>query len=220
MENIEKQLENLSEVKHLIEKSTKFISLSGLAGVFAGFFALLGAAIMYYKFGAFFAMRYSKYGIAYQEMLRGEAYREFIMFGIIVGVSVLVLAILSGVLLTINKAKRKALPIWDNTSKRLLLNLFVPLVAGGLFAAALIYHGLIFLVAPVTLIFYGLALINASKYTIHDVKYLGYIEVTLGILSSFFVGYGLFVWALGFGLMHMVYGILMYYKYEHSKSKA
>jgi hypothetical protein len=96
--------------------------------------------------------------------------------------------------------------------------LFIPLIAGGLFVAALLFHGLIFLIAPVTLIFYGLALINASKHTYHDVKYLGLIEIALGLIASFFVGYGLFVWALGFGVMHIVYGILMYLKYEHSKA--
>lgn len=220
MENIEKQLENLSEVKHLIEKSTKFISLSGLAGVAAGIFALLGASVMYFKYGAFFTLRYSSEGIAYQDMLSGESYLDFIKCALLIGGSVLFLALASGILFTMNKAKKKSLPIWDNTTKRLLVNLFIPLIAGGLFAGALLFHGLIFLIAPVTLVFYGLALINASKYTFHDVKYLGLIEIALGLIASFFVGYGLFVWALGFGLMHIVYGIVMYFKYEHQSAKA
>lgn len=94
------------------------------------------------------------------------------------------------------------------------INLMIPLAAGGLFCAQLINYGLPELVAPAMLIFYGLALINGSKYTLEDIRYLGLIEIALGILNLFLISYGLWFWAIGFGLMHIVYGIAMYYKYE------
>jgi hypothetical protein len=64
------------------------------------------------------------------------------------------------------------------------------------------------------LIFYGLALINASKYTYNDIRYLGISELLIGLCSTLFLGYGLFFWAAGFGLAHIVYGALMYFKYD------
>jgi hypothetical protein len=107
------------------------------------------------------------------------------------------------------------LKVWDKTTERMLINLLLPLVAGGIFCLILIFKWqLIGLVAPVTLLFYGMALINASKYTFHDIRYLGVSEVILGLIGTYFIGYGLLIWAIGFGILHIVYGLLMYYKYE------
>ena len=64
------------------------------------------------------------------------------------------------------------------------------------------------------LIFYGLALINSSKYTFFEIRYLGIAEIVLGLIASVFVSSGLILWAAGFGLLHIIYGIIMYYKYE------
>ena len=70
------------------------------------------------------------------------------------------------------------------------------------------------LVAPTTLVFYGLALLNASKYTLGDVKYLGYTQVILGLICAVFPNYGFWFWVIGFGFMHIVYGLIMYVKYD------
>ena len=96
----------------------------------------------------------------------------------------------------------------------LLINLFVPLVVGGIFVLILIWHGAAFIISATTLIFYGLALINASKYTVHDIRYLGISQVIIGLIAAIDVGNGIIYWALGFGLMHIIYGSIMYYKYE------
>jgi hypothetical protein len=126
----------------------------------------------------------------------------------------LVSSLLVGTLLTIRNSKRKGIKIWDNSTKRLLINLAIPLIAGGLFCLVLLFHGIIGLVAPATLIFYGLALLNASKYTFDDIRYLGLCEIVLGLAGSFFIGYGLLFWSIGFGLLHIIYGAVMYFKYE------
>jgi len=70
------------------------------------------------------------------------------------------------------------------------------------------------LIAPVMLVFYGLALINASKYTLNDIRYLGYAETVIGLIACFFVDYGLLAWTIGFGALHIIYGLMMFYKYE------
>lgn len=202
----QEHLETLSEIRTIMERSSRFISLSGLSGVFAGVFALAGAWMAYQKLNSSEIAEYSRNGTAFN-------FSNYTYY-IAVALCVLVASLAAGSILTMRKAKRQGLPLWDNTAKRLLINLMIPLAAGGIFCLMMMYHRLFGLVAPVTLIFYGLALINASKYTLHDIRTLGICQILLGLAATFYVGYGLFFWAFGFGILHIVYGTVMYYKYE------
>jgi len=213
-------LDSLKEIRSIMERSTQFLSLSGLSGVFAGIFALLGAmAIFLYSQDFFFARYYASKEKGVEVFSEGFNLSRATYAALSAGVVVLVLALLVVTLFTVRNAKRKGVPCWNSTAKRMLINLLIPLVAGGIFSLVLVFHGLIYLLAPVTLIFYGLALVNASKYTLRDVRYLGLIEIALGLLSSIFITYSIAVWAFGFGVMHIVYGLTMYYKYERSNIK-
>ncbi|NHB70007.1 hypothetical protein [Perlabentimonas gracilis] len=212
-------LDSLREIRSIMERSTQFLSLSGLSGVFAGVFALLGVMAVYLYSQDFFFASYYNHNTGTTELIQRSVSFSGLPYLIIgIGFSVLFLALFIVVMFTVRNAKRKGLPYWNSTAKRMLINLLIPLVAGGLFCLVLIFHGLIYLLAPVTLIFYGLALVNASKYTLRDVRYLGLIEIGLGLLSSIFIGYSIMIWALGFGILHIVYGLTMYYKYERFNS--
>lgn len=211
MENRDKHLANLSEIRSLMEQSSRFISLSGLSGIAAGCFALLGALGAYMYLGISALTPYDLATRSIPEHKWGLNYIEF--FALDFGL-VLCLALLFGFIFTNRKARKAGLKIWDATSRRLVINLFIPLVAGGIFCLILLYHGYWALIAPCTLIFYGLSLINAGKYTLRDIKYLGISETILGLIASFFIGYGLLFWSIGFGVLHIVYGTLMYLKYE------
>lgn len=206
MNKEQEQLDHLAEIRSMMEKSSRFLSLSGLSGVFAGVFALIGAgsAFVYYR---------SLVGdLTYQNVDFLE--ERLLSFLILDACFVLVFAIGFGLFFTSRRAKRNGQSIWDVTSKRMLVNLALPLLAGGVFAIALIYHGYLMLVAPSTLIFYGLALLNASKFTLDDVRYLGISEIILGLVACFMLKNGLLFWSIGFGVLHIVYGVSMYRKYE------
>ena len=207
MENSKEHLQTITDIRSMMERSSRFISLSGLSGIFAGIFALLGAYAAYIKLN-------SVNGI--YRLLDKEALFDVIIFLLTDALLVLIASLTVGILLTIRNSKKKGIKIWDTTSKRLLLNLLIPLITGGLFCLVLLYHGLVGLVAPATLLFYGLALINASKYTLNDIRYLGICEIVLGLTASLFIGYGLFFWAAGFGVLHIIYGAMMYFKYERN----
>lgn len=194
-------LEALTDIRSMMERSTRFISLSGLSGVFAGIFALIGAGIAYNK-------------IAEANLSLAVVDASFYLFFIIDALCVLVASLAFGIFFTVRKAKRKGQSIWDSSAQRLIINLLIPLAAGGLFCLVLLFHGLFVLVAPVTLLFYGVSLINASKYTLHDIRALGICQIILGLLASAFLGYGIIFWAIGFGVLHILYGAIMYYKYE------
>lgn len=209
MKDAKKHLESLSEIKNLMERSTKFISLSGLSGVFAGIFALGGAAMAYVRMN-----NYNYSSSLFREPVQNRFIHQLTLELIGIAILVLVLSVLVGIFLTRRESKKNDQNIWDKNSQLLLINLLIPLVAGGIFCLTLIYHGLFYMVAPCTLLFYGLALVNASKYTLDDVKYLGFLEILLGLINAFFVGKGLFFWAIGFGILHIVYGTVMHFKYN------
>ena len=198
--------EDLSHIRSMMERSSRFISLSGLSGVFAGLVALLGAGYVYYIL--------KRESIDYFAGKTNVYTKDLLLELVFVGLVILFLAVLSGYIFTAKKSKEKNLKIWDQTTKRLLFNFAVPLVTGGLFCLGLLYHGMFVFIAPATLIFYGLALVNAERYTLTDVKYLGFLEIFLGLISLFFLGWGLVFWSIGFGVLHIVYGIVMYKKYK------
>lgn len=221
MSNQNEHLKDLQEIRSIMERSSKFISLSGLSGVFAGIFALLGALAVYIYQHEFFFSRYQNQGVFLRnDLISGTELQSFILFLFTDAIIVLILALGSGIFFTTRNARKKGLPYFDATAKRMLINLFIPLVTGGLFCIALLFHHLVYLIAPSTLIFYGLALVNASKFTLNDIKYLGYCEIALGLLAMVLVGYGLLFWAFGFGVLHIVYGSAMYFKYERATSKS
>ena len=203
MEQNQNYKEDLSEIRNIMEKSSRFISLSGASGIIIGIYAIVGTYFIY-------RLGYLSESFTYEGDLNTIQSKGFIS----VGLTVLVLALGSAIALSYKKAKRMNLPAWDHTAKRLIISLLIPLVAGGLFILILLSQGEIKLLAPLTLIFYGLALVNASKYTYNDLKVLGITEVILGLLGSYFIGYGLVFWTIGFGVAHIVYGVWMYYKYE------
>ena len=181
-----------------MERSSRFISLSGLSGVMAGIYALIGAYVAH---------------LILQDY-RLQPHDQVVTYLIADAVAVLLLAVGTGVLLTTRRARAQGATIWDASARRLLVNLLIPLVVGGLFSLILIVRGFVGIIAPSMLIFYGLALINASKYTLSDIRYLGFTEIGLGLLAAIVSGYSLLFWAIGFGVMHIVYGTLMYYTHE------
>ena len=203
----EKYLQDISDIKNMMNKSSQFISLSGLAGIMAGVYALIGAYI------ARELIQNKTYdSINYNNIVTLESTKFKLI--VLIAFVVLILSITTAALLTFNKAKKEGETVWNATSKRLLTNFLIPLVTGGIFGLLLLRNGSYGLIAPVTLIFYGLSCVNASKYTLRDVRYLGITIIILGLIATELSGYALEFWALGFGVCHILYGSIMYYKYD------
>lgn len=201
----------IAEIKEMMEKSSRFISLSGLSGISVGIIALIGA--LYAFFLLDYDLRYFQPEMYYKNDESIFSYHTILAL-FLNTVIVLTTALSTAVLFTVRKARKNNLKVWNRITKVLLINLFIPLISGGIFCILLAFYGLIFLIAPATLIFYGLALINASKYTFNEIRWLGISEILLGLLATVFAGYGLFAWATGFGILHIVYGSAMYFKYD------
>jgi len=210
----QQHLEQLSEIRNLMERSSRFISLSGLSGIIAGVLALAGAV------AAFYWMEHHLAGIKYRDYANdftGRINTKFLIFFFMDAAVVLTLTLISGIALTTRKARRLGLPIWDKAAERLLVNMLIPLSVGGIFCAILLYHGIFGLIAPATILFYGLALVNCSKYSVPELRYLGITEIVLGLIACVFIGKGLIFWAIGFGVLHILYGSIMHFKYDRKR---
>lgn len=197
----------------MMERSSRFISLSGLSGISAGICALTGAWIAVpYVYGAKDFIINSD--VAIVQAMAGD-YSIILNTRLFwIALATFIAAFTSAFIFTWIKSKKEGIPVWGKAAKRLMVNVCIPLAAGGLFIFKMMHFGTFGLVAPGCLIFYGLALINASKYTLNEIRYLGYCQIILGLINLCFVGYGLYFWAFGFGIMHIVYGIYMWLKYE------
>lgn len=217
--------DQLKEIRSLMERSTRFMSLSGWTGIMAGIYSLLGAIAAYY---VIFKMNFSEiipnetvetYGSARtilynysngltQLFSNQNIYLFFIAF-LVIALSATTAFYQSSV-----KAKQQGVKLWNSTTRRLFIQVAIPLITGGLFCLALLYYGNAGLIAPAMLIFYGLALLNGSKYTLKEFHSLALCEIGLGLISLLFIGWGLVFWSVGFGVLHIIYGILMQKRYK------
>jgi hypothetical protein len=217
MSNQNQTLETIQDIRNMMDRSSRFISLSGLSGIAAGLCALTGAWFAYdviersggagTRKSGLIADSYSSDGVGMLYTFMGSQLFYIALF-------TLISAIVLAVFFTYIRSKRQGVPVWGATAKRMIWNIAVPLGAGGLFLLKLIEAGVYGLIAPGCLIFYGIALINGAKYTFGEIRFLGYVITTLGVINCWFPGYGLYFWAAGFGLLHIVYGIVMWNKYE------
>lgn len=198
--------DDLAHIRSMMERSSRFLSLSGLSGIVAGIVGLVAGLIaMYWTSGSDMPLEKARMSVGAGILVQSL---------ILLGTSALLLAIFCGCYFTVRKSKKLGLQIWTATTKKILVQLAIPLAVGGVFVLAMLQYNLYGLIAGTTLIFYGLALVNAEKYTYSDIKYLGFLEIILGCLSLFFIGKGLIFWTIGFGVLHIVYGIILYRKYK------
>ncbi len=204
-------LKDITEIKDMMNRSSQFLSLSGLSGILAGIYALIGAFIANMLLKNYKAVNYDA-----NRDITDSAEIEIITQLMILAFVVLLIAIVTGLILSYSKARKQNETIWNSSSKRLLINFCIPLAVGGIFSLILLIKGYYELIVPLTLIFYGLACVNASKYTFRNVRYLGLILSLLGILATYFVEYSVILWAMGFGVFHIIYGLVMHLKYDRN----
>lgn len=201
----EKYIEDLKEIKDIMNRTTRFISLSGLSGVSTGIIALAGTFL------------------AYQTIFKDQGYLVYnavelnsdnLRYLLLIAVGTLILSIGTAIFFTSRKTKKQNQSGWNSQTKELLFNLLIPLITGGLLCLTLLFKGFVGILPPLTLIFYGLALLNGSKYTLSEIKNLGLIEILLGLTAIHFIDYGLLFWAFGFGVVQILYGIIIQIKYK------
>ncbi|HLX92243.1 MAG TPA: hypothetical protein VKR32_11195 [Puia sp.] len=216
MRSKEESLDALQDIRKMMERSSRFISLSGWSGISAGICALLGA---WFGYGVLARTGGESVSASSRTSQVGLSSMGEIQQLLLIGRLTFAAAAVSAFIFTYIRSKKNAIPMWGLTAKRLLINTMVPMIVGGLVILRMMQTGYYDLVGSCSLVFYGLALVNASKYTLNEIRYLGYAELALGLIDLWQRGYGLLFWALGFGVLHIIYGTMMWWKYERVQSK-
>jgi predicted lysophospholipase L1 biosynthesis ABC-type transport system permease subunit len=212
MNTPKEQLDAIKDMRNLMERSSRFLSLSGLSGVAIGIIALLGATVLYLQFDL------SPLNSGFENKLasiQATLDDKNFLFLIADALIVLLVAVIAGILMSINQSKKLQLPSWDLTAKRLLINLFIPLAVGGVLCLIMMTKDELGYLIPVTLIFYGLSLVNASKYSFDEIRTLGVLQTVLGLIAAWLPDYALLLWATGFGILHIGYGLLIHTKHQN-----
>lgn len=208
MSKHQQSLKDLADIRQMMEESSRFLSLSGLSGVSAGIVALIGAYV-----GQAYLIQWELESTL--DRITGYDRGSEHLWNLVgLALIILICAGASASFFTIRRSKKRGESIWTKPARRMALNLIVPLAAGGIFCIQMAWYGAVLLVPPAMLIFYGLAVMNAGKYTLREIRLLGLTEVVLGLVAAFFPGHGILFWALGFGVFHILYGAIMYFKYE------
>ncbi|GHT12368.1 hypothetical protein FACS189432_07590 [Bacteroidia bacterium] len=195
-----KETEDIKVIREMMEKSSKFFSLNGLSLVFAGIIACTGAAFEHFYRLKTVSMIY--YFYPQNIIVIADA---FVIFLLAVGVITW---------FCWRKSKKNYLPLFNNVTRNAAYSLLIPLITGGVLAVIFLIRNAAGMTAPITLIFYGLALLNASKYTFKEIHYLGICEIIVGLLAAIFIYHGLLFWTIGFGILHIIFGFFMYFKHD------
>jgi hypothetical protein len=196
-------IKDIADIRTMMERSSRFLSLSGWAGILAGIYALAGSYIAYAFLG------FNPTGFGYIPITSTDLSNLIILAS-----AILLLSVGTATFLSLRKANKISEKVWNATSKRMLASMIVPLITGGILCLFCISNYMFELLAPLTLIFYGLALFAAGNFTFQEVRFLGLINIALGLIACFFIEYSMLLWATGFGIMHIVYGIYIYIKHE------
>jgi len=203
MEQKEQYVNEIKAIRQMMEQSSRFLSLSGLSGIMIGFYAVVGAFLANY--------------LIHNQVKPGSSLVSQLF---LLAVAILILSLVTVVVLTYRKTIRDGHKIWNKGTRMLILNLTVPLISGGILISIFITRGFFETVAPAMLVFYGLALVNAAKFTRQEIYYMGLCQIIIGIIAALIPEYSLIFWALGFGAIHIIYGSIMHFRYDHNtKSK-
>ncbi|NCB08267.1 MAG: hypothetical protein EOM73_08900 [Bacteroidia bacterium] len=204
MKTTENYLEEIKEIRKMMEQSSRFLSLSGLSGIIIGLYAVAGACIAYRTIYVA--------PLPWVHKIFGENVVYTLIF---VAFLVLAFSLLTTLWLTWRKAAKAGQKIWNRGSQLMMTNLAIPFISGGILVLIFTLRGYYMVIAPACLVFYGLALINSAKFTRQEIFYLGLLQIALGIVAALFPQAALLFWALGFGMLHIIYGTVMYFRYEH-----
>jgi hypothetical protein len=210
MEKDTEQLEALRDIRRMMRESSRFLSLSGLSGILAGLYALAGAFVAQSIIDDFGAFNTAEAGG------RSPAFSQHGLRLVVLSLAVVTVSLVTAFLLTARKARRQGHRLFDHSSRKLFWAIALPLISGGIFCVALLAQGgnALLLICPAMLVFYGLALLAGSRYTLGEVRALGFSQLAAGLVSCFLPAYGLLFWSLGFGLFHIIYGVVMWYRYD------
>lgn len=210
MNQPDQHLEDIKVIKKIMEESSRFLSLSGLSGIIAGLLAIAGAVVAKLIIDGT-PMAEEWYNVPFTADPAGH--RAVMLLFADMG-AVLILSLVAAIFFSSRKARKSGHSAWTPVTRRMLASLLLPLAAGGLFILITLTTVPASVTVASTLIFYGLAVISAGKFTFGEIHWLGVLEVLTGLACLLLPQWSVFIWAAGFGLIHIGYGLFMHLRYK------
>src|SRR4051812_13490822 len=102
-------IRDITEMRSMMERSSKFLSLSGLAGIMAGIYALAGATLAYKIFN------FNPDQIVYDTTESGSLSFDLSKL-IFLAIIILILALATAILLSYKKANKTGEKFWNPTA--------------------------------------------------------------------------------------------------------
>ncbi len=196
-------LKDISEIKSMMDKSSRFSSLSGVSGIVTGIYALIGSLIAY------------QYVTNNSIQISTIDSYDFILLFVDLALIIL-LSLITSFVITRRKVKKEGISSWNVLTKKMLYNFSILLIPSALYVLILILKHDFVGAGSLMLFFYGASLINASHNTFKEIKTLGLIEMVLGILIILYPEFTFWLWLIGAGIVHIIFGIYMYFKHENN----
>ena len=210
MNQSDQHLEDIKVIKKIMEESSRFLSLSGLSGIVAGLLALAGAVVANLIITGT-SMSEEWYSVPFTADPAGHT-AVMLLFADMG--AVLVLSLAAAIFFSSRKARKSGHNAWTPVTRRMLASLLLPLVTGGLFILITLSRVPANITVASTLIFYGLAVISAGKFTFGEIHWLGVLEVMTGLICLLLPQWSVLIWAIGFGVIHIGYGLFMHLRYK------
>lgn len=200
-------LADLQAIRSMMQRSSKFVSLSGWSGVMAGIYGLLAAYLTQQHLG------FDPVALEAAEVKGLEAYAA-LRGMMLLAALLLLLSLGTAAWMARKKAQKLGETVWNAASRRLLTDLAVPLFTGGFLLLGLAWGGYHSLLLPASLLFYGITLYQAGPITYAALRILGLLNIALGFFALLLPENAIWFWAAGFGLLHIVYGLFIHFRYE------
>jgi hypothetical protein len=120
------------------------------------------------------------------------------------------LALAVGTVALVRKTRQQGLPLLSGPARRFLLAFSPPLLVGAVLTVLAVQHGLSSLLPGLWLLLYGTAVLCGGALSVRVVPLMGASFMALGMVALFApLALGRPLMALGFGGLHVVYGILI-----------
>ena len=104
------------------------------------------------------------------------------------------------------RAKSEGKKLWNTSNKKIRLQTLITLLVLIVVIIVIANQGYYSLVTPISLFFYGLFLLNLSRFSSKGLVFLSIGEVLLGVAAYMIYDKEIFFLALGFGLLPIIYG--------------
>jgi len=181
-------MDNLSFIRQTMERATAFTAVPGWGGVAMGVLALAAALVADTRPSA----------------------AEWAATWLVTSA----LALTLGGWTMAAKARRAGTTVFSYSGRRFVLSYLPPLAVGALLSGVLVRAGLYEALPGTWLLLYGTGVVTGGAFSVRVVPLMGLCFMGLGVVALFGpAGWGNVLMAAGFGVLHIVFGLIIARRY-------